>query len=145
MIIVLVASSAEYKLYNYSFHPLKLELVKLQENVGMREQRGKFISIHENSEQTHHGSHATAHHSKEVSIDNFAQLIAKEINYEVDQAKAQNLEYKIITLAGPHMNGLLNKHFSDDTKARIKLNFQKDLMHLEQNKLLEYLQEHKFG
>lgn len=140
MILVLIAEAAHYKLFKYTFHPLKLELIKEEENVGFRKQRGKFINIHENPNQTHHTSYASPHHFREVTIDKFAQHITEELRKETLNYK----DCQIIIIAGPHMGGLLMKHFDNHLTKKLIKNFQKDLLHLSENELLDYLQEHKF-
>jgi protein required for attachment to host cells len=75
---------------------------------------------------------------KEIYIDNFSREIAKKLNQE-----RINKEYdELIVIAPPHMIGLLFQHINKHVKDLIINSIEKDLLHLSDHELLNFLQAH---
>ncbi|KTD23477.1 Protein required for attachment to host cells [Legionella lansingensis] len=74
---------------------------------------------------------------EEVQINKFARAVASEL----DEARNHHDYDELVFIMAPEMDGLLLHHLNKNVKAMIKKNIQKNMMHLNQNELLDYLNE----
>ncbi len=91
---------------------------------------------HYKTGSTTHGAYAQASDPKEIKIDEFSREIAKEL----DHGRNTQAYKKLIIIAPPHMNGLLNQHINKHVKELVVHVFEKDLIKLPDRELLAYLQ-----
>ncbi|KGP62402.1 hypothetical protein EP47_08280 [Legionella norrlandica] len=84
-----------------------------------------------------HGTYSQESDPKEIQIENFSKEIAKILEHD----NAVHAYEKLILVAPPHMNGLLQKHINKQVKQSIAHNIDKDLIHFSESQLLDYLKE----
>jgi len=143
MIWVINASTNSCQIYNYEKSPARLTLIKALQDPTTRLKKGDFFT----SDKPGHyrgdtagkgGAFSQQTDPKEVEIDSFSREIAKELN----QGRNNHLYQNLIIIASPHMFGLLQHHLDKHVKELIINNIQKDLQHLNDRELLEYLHAH---
>lgn len=72
---------------------------------------------------------------KGVNIDNFS----REIAHTLDEGRVSGAYHKLIVVLAPKMNGLVSHHMNKQVKNRVSYNIAKDLTHLEEYELFNYL------
>ncbi len=85
-----------------------------------------------------HGAFSQQSDPKEIKIDNFSRDLAKEL----DHNRTVHAYEKLILIAPPHMNGLLFQHLNKHVKELVAHNIEKDLSHLTEHELLDFLHQH---
>ena len=94
-----------------------------------------------NSSNSMGGGGAYAPHTEieDVQDSNFAREIARELN----EARNKN-NYKELEIIMPaQIEGLFSKHLNTNVKDLIKLTMQKNIMHLSEKELFDYLDENR--
>ena len=129
---VVVADSAQCKIYEYNHHPEQVEFVK---EIAHPESYLKDYEL-ATDKQGHimRGNYCNSD-PKQVQIFNFSKEIAKLLDKD---RKNKSFEH-LILISSPHMHGLITKHLHKDVKKMIDLDIQKGLMHYTQLKLLHFL------
>lgn len=84
-----------------------------------------------------HGTYTQESDPKEIKIENFSREIAKILEHE----NTIHSYERIILIASPHMNGLLQKHINKQVKNLIASNIEKDLTDFNESQLLKYLND----
>ena len=128
-------------IYLYQRKSKKLTLLKEISHPELRKKTGDFLT----SDRTGHYQTGMAHGAysphtdpKASAIDDFSRDIAKELNLGRKTSAYENL----ILITPDHMQGLLMQHLDKHVKEHIINTIPKDLMHLKEHELLEYLQTH---
>jgi protein required for attachment to host cells len=143
MIVVINANSAVCRMYRYDIHPVQLILLKELNHPENKLKNQDLISDKPGHYQAHDISHIRGAYSphmdaKEIELDNFCREIARELNH----VRAENAYEKLIVIAAPHMNGCLFEHLDKHVKELVVNNIKKDLLHLKDQGLLDFLRTH---
>jgi len=83
-----------------------------------------------------HGSFVPHSDPKEVTIDQFAHQLAKEL----DHARTVHAYDKLILIAPPRMEGLLQQHLNKHVKDSIAAVIQKDFHDITEKEILALVQ-----
>ncbi|CEG57278.1 host attachment protein [Legionella fallonii] len=138
---VLITDSNDCRIYQYIKKPHQLTLIK-----EIKHPENKLRDTDLTSDKPgHYGTSSSARGAfsqqtdpKEIKIEDFSRSIAKEL----DSDRNTNAYEKLIVIAPPHMNGLLFQHINKHVKELITHNIEKDLLHLKEHELLEFLHTH---
>lgn len=127
-------------IYYYQKNPTRLTLLKEIKHLENKLKKEDFLASERPGQYHTGGSPSGAYlpHTdpKEVEIDNFSREIAKELN----QGRKTHAYETLIIITPPHMNGLLFQHLDKHVKDLVINNIQKDLQHLKNHELLDFLQ-----
>lgn len=138
---VVTTDSNTCRIYNYSKKPAQLSLVK---EIKHPENKMRDIDLtsgkpgHYKSNTSAHGAYSQPSDPKEIKIDDFSREIAKELDHGRN-SKAYNA---LILIAPPHMTGLLSKHINKHVHDLVTHKIDKDLIHLADHELLNFLTDH---
>lgn len=138
---VITTDSNTCRIYQYSKKPTQLTLLK---ELKHPENKLKDIDLtsdkpgHYKSSNATHGAYSQPSDPREIKIDNFSREIARELEHGRNTQAYQNL----IIIALPHMNGLLFQHLNQHVKDLVAHNIEKDLIHLPNHELLDFLKIH---
>ena len=142
MIWVVIANTNTYRIFNYDKNHAKLSLLKEISHPEMRLKASDTLTTdrpgHYQISESARGAYSPHMDAKEVEIDNFSREIAEEL----DKGRKIHAYEKLIIIAPPHMHGLLNHHFNKHVKDLVVNSIQKDLHHLSNHELVEFLQTH---
>lgn len=141
MIWVLNTNSGQCRIYNYKKHPAELTLIKTLECPEYRLRNQDIVSDrpgHYHSTTTARGSYSPHLDAKHVELDNFSREIAKTL----DHGRKERSFEKLIIIAPPHVSGLLLSHINKNVKELVTNHIAKELIHLTDIELLEYLKTH---
>ena len=141
MIFVINSNSNTCRIYQFSKKPLQLSLLKELRHAASKLKDSDIVSDKQGRYKTDMSARsAYSPHTdpKEAEIEFFAREIAKELNH----ARTTNALKELIVISPPHMNGILNAQFDKNLHELISKNFTKDLIHLQERELLEFLKEH---
>ena len=135
---ILVANSNMYFLYHYVKKSNQLILIKecrhpenrLKDLELTSDKPGRYMA-----DASARGAYSQQTDPKEIKISDFAREIAKELEH----ARSINAYTQLIILAPPHMNGLVFKHLNKHVQLLIIHKIEKDVLHLHQQELLEFL------
>jgi protein required for attachment to host cells len=139
---IVTANTNQCRLYELRENELKLikELSrpenKLKESELGSDKPGRY-----NSSVSKGGGGAYEPHTdlEDVQDDDFARDVALNLN----EARNQNRYNELIIIMPSQIEGLFLKHVNKNVKELIKLTLQKNIMHLSQNELYDYWNEHK--
>ncbi len=129
------------RIYHYKKKPRELTLLK---EIQHPENKLRDIDLtsgkpgHYKSSGSAHGAYSQPSDPKEIKITDFSREIAKEL----DHGRNMHAYEKLIVIAPPHMNGLLFQHINKHVKNLITHCIEKDLLHLDDHKLLDFLHEY---
>ena len=141
MIWIINMNSSLCKIYDYQKSPAKLTLVREFSHPESRVKTGDLLTSdkpgHYKAGATQRGTFSQQTDPKDVEVDNFAREIAKHL----DQARNQNKYDQVVIITAPHMNGLLLHHIDKHVKDLVTHTIQKDMVHLKEHELLEFVQE----
>jgi protein required for attachment to host cells len=139
---IVTANTNDCRIYEYAEHALKLikEISrpenKLKDSELLADKPGRY-----NSSNSTGGGGAYAPHTEleDVQDDDFA----REVAMALDEARNKN-DYKALVIVMPaQIEGLFSKHLNKHVKELIQVTIQKNLMHLSEKELLDYLDEYK--
>lgn len=138
---VLSTDSNTCRIYEYSKNPIRLTLVnemqhpenKLRDIDLTSDKSGRY-----RSNGSAHGAYSQESDPKEIKIENFSREIANELDHGRNIQAYKNL----ILIAPPHMYGLLFQHINKHVKDLVTHNIEKDLLHLSDRELLDFLKNH---
>lgn len=140
MIWVINTNTNQCRIYNYDKTPAKLTLIKEIIHPENRMKKSEYLTSDKpgryRASNSAQGTYSQDTDPKDVAIDNFAREIAKELNH----GRTSKTFEKLILITPPHMEGLLQHHLDKHVKNLVVHNIQKDLLHLSDHELLEYLQ-----
>lgn len=140
MILIVTANSSQCRIYRYNKQPVELSLHK---EINHPENRLKTSELaadksgHYQTSSGGSGAYSPPMDPKEVKIDDFSREIARELNQE----RTQNGYDDLIIIAPPHVTGLVFQHLNKNVKDQITKHIQKDIMHLPDHELLEFVKE----
>lgn len=138
---VLITDSNTCRLYNYSQKPDQLTLVK---EIKHPENKLRDIELtsdkpgHYKASGSAHGAFSQQSDPKEIKIEAFSREIAKEL----DHGRNAHAYEKLILIAPPHMSGLLFQHLNKHVMDLVTHNIKKDIPHLTDHELLDFLHTH---
>lgn len=141
MKLVVNTNSNTCRIYYYDKNPAQLTLLK---EISHPENKLKISDIttdrpgHYIAGQSARGAYSPPMDAKEVEIDNFSREIARELN----KNRNKNDFDELIVIAAPHMNGLLFQHINKEVKNLVINKIEKDLLHLSDHELLDFLKIH---
>lgn len=142
MIWVLNANSNTCRIYQYDKHPAKITLVKEIQHPENRLKKSEYLTSDKpgryRTDNSTGGAYSPPTDPKEVEIEHFAREIAGELN----QGRNSNAYKKLIMITTPHMAGLLAQHMDKHVKELVNHKIQKDVVHLTDHELLEFVREH---
>lgn len=138
MILVITTNTNLCRMYAYDKTKPHLKLLK-----EINHPENKLRNVDLGSDRPGHyqgsvdarGAYSSRSEMKDVEIDNFSRELAKELN----QGRNSHLYDKVILIAPPHMYGLLSQHLNKHVKDLIVNTVQKDIIHLPEHELLEFL------
>lgn len=137
----LVTDSNTCKIYNYD---KKLHQLDLYKKVEHPENKLKDIDLTSDGPGSYHfghsgsGTYSQPSDPKEIKINNFAREISEELN----AGRNTQLYKKLIIVAPPHMNGLIASYLNKHVKDLLAHTIEKDLLHLEDRELLDFVKKH---
>ena len=142
MIWVVTANTNTCRFYNYDKNHSKLSLLKEISRPEIRLKASDSLTTdrpgHYQINESARGAYSPHTEPKEVEIDNFSREIAQELN----KGRNANAYEKLILIALPHMHGLLDLHLNKHVKELVINSIQKDLQHLNNMELVEFLKTH---
>ena len=142
MICVVVANTNNCRIYNYDKGQSQLALVKEISHPENREKASANLTSerpgHYQKGESSRGAYSPHMNPKEVEIDNFAREIAQAL----DHGRNENSFKNLIVITAPHMNGLLHQHMNKHVKEMVINNIQKDIQHMNEGELAEFLKSH---
>ena len=141
MNIVVNTNSNMCRIYHYTKHPAELTLLKEISHPGNKLKISDLTSDkqgHYQGDTAGHGAYSPHKDAKEVEIDNFSREITRELNQE----RNKNEYDAVIVIAPPHMIGLLYQHINKHVKDLVINKIDKNLLHLSEHELLEFLLTH---
>jgi protein required for attachment to host cells len=141
MIWVINTNSNLCRIYNYHKVPAQLTLLKELKHPEARAKNSAYLTSDKPGKyiagDSAHGSYSPHTDPKTVEIEKFSREIASEL----DHARKVNSFEKLIIITPPQMSGLLLNQLDKHVKERVTHKFQKDLLHLSEKELLDYLKE----
>lgn len=138
---VVNTSSNTCYIYSYEKSPSKLTLIKEIRHPELQKKTGDFLTSDRPGHYhagTSHGAYEPHTDPKSAAIDHFSRDIAAALNH----GRTTQAYEKLIVITPPHMQGLLFQHLDKHVRERIINTIQKDLVHLKEKELLEYLHIH---
>lgn len=136
---IIVANSSQAKFYQSTNLGQELELIQEFEHPASREKAQNLVTDRQGRYRTHNGTGHGAYTSatpKEVEAEKFAQQLAHALN----GAHYQDYD-ELVVIAPPHFHGLLNKHYPQNVRAKIRHNIEKDYTKIPHKSLLAILQD----
>lgn len=138
MILVLIANSNTCKMYHYIKHPVKLSLLKEINHPENKMHNRDLTSDRPGHYQggiSSRGAYEPHMDTKKTKIDDFTREIATELNSE----RNKNDYQKLILIAPSQVVGLIFQHLDKHVKDLITNDIQKDIVHLSDKELIEFL------
>lgn len=138
---IVIANTNQCNLYELQESALKLikELSrpenKLKESELGSDKPGRYNSSVSDGSGGAYASHTEL---EEVQDNDFAREVARELN----EARNQNSYNELVIIMPAQIEGLFFKHLNKNVKELITLTLKKNLMHLSQKELFEYLSVH---
>lgn len=138
---VLLLNSNTCRLYKLSTKPYQLTVIKeilhpaskLRDIELTSDKPGRYKAA-----DMAHGTFTQPTDPKEIQIEDFSREVAKALNHD-RTIEAYN---KLIVIAPPHMNGLLFQHLNKHVKELVTHNIKKDILHLTEPELIDFLHQH---
>ncbi|MDR3492119.1 MAG: host attachment protein [Gammaproteobacteria bacterium] len=139
MIWVINTNSNVCHFYEYHKKPSQLKLLKKIVHPENKLKTSEYLTSdrpgHYQTDGSVHGAYSPHTDPKEVSIDSFSREIAKELNH----GRTSNSYNNLIIITTPHMDGLIHQHLDKHVNDLVTHNIHKDLMHLTDAQLLDFL------
>ena len=138
---ILVADASQAKIFTKTQKEPELLLVKEFSHPESRLKGEKLASDrpgHYQSKGTGHGAFVERSDPKEYEIDRFAQELAEEI----ESGRIQHSYNRLVVVAPPHFQVLLNKHFNDNISQVIEAKVEKEYTKLNEKELLSELKNY---
>lgn len=139
MKLVVNTNTNKCRIYHYDKHPAQLTFLKELNHPESKLRSSEITSDrpgHYQGGESARGAYSPHMEPKEIEIDNFSREIAKELNQE-----RNNKQYdELIVIAPAQMNGLLFEHINKHVKEMVINKIQKNLLHMADHELLEFLQ-----
>lgn len=137
---IITANSNNCRIYDYHKKLNELKLIKEIDRPENKLKSGDLVSDKPGRYKTDSkigSAYSPATDPEEVNIDNFARELATEL----DEARNKHDYDELVVIMPPQMDGLFSQHLNKHVKALIKQNIQKNIMHLSEHELLDYLNE----
>lgn len=142
MIRVIVANTNNCRVFDYDKAKSKLTAIKILSHPESRlkaidgltsDKPGRF-----NKGESSRGAYSPHMEPNEVEHDIFAREVAAMLDHD----RNENAYEGLIVICAPHMHGLINKHLNKHVKEMIVNAIQKDIQHISEPDLLEFLKSH---
>lgn len=140
MILVVNANTNDCRIYQYDRNPQQLTLIREISHPNNKLKNGDMTSDREGHYKTSlsaRGAFSPETEAKEVEIINFSREIAQDLN----QRRNTNEFKKLILIASPRMHGYITQHLNKHVIDLVTNNIQKDLMHMKDHELLDFLKK----
>jgi protein required for attachment to host cells len=140
MILVVKTNTNDCKMYHYDKHPAQLTLIGEISHPDNKLKSGDLTSDkegHYKANQSARGAYSPHTEPKEVEVINFSKEIAEDLNQRRNMKEFEQL----ILIAPPHMYGLITQHLNKHVASLVINHIQKDLMHMKEHELLNFLKE----
>jgi len=140
---ILTTNTNDCRIYQYEENSKKLTLLKEINHPHNREKASEYLTSDKPGHYqagSVHGAYAPHTDPKAVQIDDFARLIAHELN----QGRNTNAYSKLIIITPAHMSGLLTQHLDKHVKELVIKTIHKDEMHLNHQELIAFLHSNNF-
>jgi protein required for attachment to host cells len=141
MIWVVNSNTNLCRIYNYHKAPAQLTLFKELHHPEARAKNSDYLTSDKPGKyighDTAHGAYAPHTDPKAVEIEKFSREIASELEHA---RKVKSFE-KLIIITPSHMSGLLLNQLDKHVKELVTHKIHKDLLHLSDKELLDYLKE----
>lgn len=135
---IITANTNNSRIYNYQSNELKLiKEIDHPENKLKSHELGSDKPGRYQSNDSSRGAFSPHTALDEINVDDFAREIAVELN----EARNQNAYDELVVIMPAQMEGLFSKHLNKNVKALIKHTIQKNIMHLSEKELLDFLNE----
>jgi protein required for attachment to host cells len=142
MIWIVNVNSNLCRIYDYQKSPAQVTLIKEINHPENKLKAGDLLTSdkpgHYKSRDSVHGAYQQRTDPKEVEIDHFAREVAREL----DHGRNKQLYEQVIVIAPPHISGLLMQHTDKHVKDLIYKNIHKDILHMKDHELLDFLKTH---
>ena len=137
MLLIAVVNSNACRLYHYDKHKVQLTLIKEINHPENKLKCKDLVSDKSGHYQASNsrGSYSPHMEPKEIKIDDFSREVAKELDHE----RNTNSCNELILIAPAHISGLLQQHFNKHVSNMIVKNIQKDILHLSEHELHEFV------
>jgi len=138
---IVTANTNDCRIYEYYDNALSLikEIShpenKLKESEVVSDKPGRYNS----SNSMGGGVYAPHTEIEDVQDNDFAREVAMELN----EARNKNTYKELVIIMPAQIEGLFSKHLNKNVKDLIKLTLQKNIMHLSEKELFDYLGEYK--
>lgn len=129
------------RIYDYNRKPVQLILLK---EIQHPENKLKDIDLTSGKPGKYkssggaHGAYTQETDPKEIKIQDFS----REIAHALEHGRNIHAYKNIILIAPPHMNGLILQHANKHVKELVTHSIEKDLMHLPEDELLNFIRTH---
>ncbi|PIZ03806.1 MAG: host attachment protein [Gammaproteobacteria bacterium CG_4_10_14_0_8_um_filter_38_16] len=141
MIWIVTTNSNLCRIYEFDQHTQKIALLKEMNHPENREKTGDNLTSdkpgHYNTMSSLGGAYAPHSDPKEVEVDRFSREIAEILNH----GRNTQAYKKWVLITPDYMNGLISKHMDKHVKELIWAEIHKDVMHLPEHELQQFIQE----
>lgn len=139
---VIVADASSCRIYEYHCKPEEICLVK---EISHPENQLKDVDLGHGRLGSFKGNagHGTFIPRSDIKKNKISQF-SQEISQWLDSARKHRLFKRLVLISPPHMKGLFRQKFSKHLKRMLDLNLDKDLAHMEQRRLLNFIHEHRY-
>lgn len=135
---IITANTNECRIYSYQRDALTLiKEINHPENKLKNSELGSDKPGRYQSNNANRGAYSPHTELGEINIDNFAREIATDLN----DARNRNNYDELVIVMPAQIDGLVEKHLNKNVRELIKNTIQKNIMHLSEKELLEYLGE----
>jgi protein required for attachment to host cells len=135
---VAVVNSNTCQIYSYSKKPEQLTLLKEIDHPESKLKNSELTSDKSGSYKARdavRGNYSPHMDAKEIEINNFAREVAKTLGHE----RSLNSYDRLILIASARTTGLIFQHIDKHVKELITHNIQKDILHLANHELLDFI------
>lgn len=126
----------------YEFDRKSITLVKELKHPESRPKKSEYLTSdrpgHYKTDSAVHGAYQPHTDPKEIELEKFS----RDISHELNQGRNKNAYEALVIISTPHMNGTLMKHLDKHVKELVKKEIHKDVMHLQDHELHDFLAAH---
>ncbi|KTD17060.1 host attachment protein [Legionella jordanis] len=138
---IVTANSNDCRIYNYEQKSHQLKLIKEMKAPENKQKTSEIVSDRQGRYQTMgpgHGAYSQPTDPEEIQIDNFARKVA----HELEHGRTHQDYDGLVFIMGSDIEGLVEQHLNKNVKNMIKKNIHKNMMHLNERELSDYLKDH---
>lgn len=138
---ILIANTNDALIYEFKKKPEKPKLIKEIFHDENKLKTSQIVSDrqgHYNTSHASRGAYSPKTDPTQVNLDNFARELAQILN----DARVKQKFDEIFLIIPAQMEGTLFHHLDKNTKAFITKTIQKNIMHLSEHELENYIEDH---